>query len=416
MSYQTKSFFYTSLFVTILTMVMVFSYYQEPVTVVDSEGYIEYADAIIDGSLFTLRGPENISQDLSLRTPGYPLLLAISRVFSSKLEFALYAHRLVSYAVIVVVFYLLRSFIFPPVIGIALLSSFTYTIVFYPMIMTEWLTLNLLILFFALLFSFFHNSLVHTLFFVALSASIICLIRPALIVVPLITILLILLTSKKRSVFSILYVASPFMLIFIWMTFNWYRLQVFSITPFLGYNMFGVTTMLGEAEVREADSEETKKFIDHVNKRKEFPPAGMKLPIKEFYTDLQPIDHFFHANLIHAAPNEGIDSVTKNRLFLIYSYRVIVQEPVRYLIYIYKGFMRIFNDMFIVLGSVLVICFMFLKFPNKKYFYKTMVCAFIIHVLHIFLCAAVEIVFSKIPAIDLFCAYFPSSDILSFFY
>lgn len=373
----------------------------------DSQGYITFHDSLKNLSFIKNIFDQNIPYELAVRTPGYPIFLTIIHFFfggNNSYDFILIGHFLLLFSLYLEVIWTFKSKLsFYPISACFFISAY-YFGTYYAAVLTEWLAFCILVSIFCSVYIFIKKSDLTSFIKINVLICFAILTRPNLIILLCIPIFLLLIKKTNFSHFLFHLFSICYLPLILWLYINFCRFNVITLSPFLGYNLYGLTSMIGEAEHNLSDSEELKSFITHLNQTKTHPKYKERLEINKFYSENYPIEEFFHANLINSLNfNECRDKKNcnfykMNSHYITYSTRVIKDNLTQYISVICKSTLEIFRDykLFTVALFFVILNFSFknLLFQDKAYF-KLLCMAFVTHFISIFSISFVEIIYSR---------------------
>ena len=251
-----------SILFSVLTFSIFFLSVSEPIWNPDSYSYVKFAEWLTDTSVDTLD-----AFYLTIRTPGYPLVLALGMSFLDYPDYIFAAHSI--FGMLAAYFFLTlintpKSFIKK---SLVLLISYALFRFFYITIMTEWLAFTLILIILALVFKALTKDHWYLYFIIGLVSGFLVLVRPALVLFPFVIILAILFKNFNKTCF-ISMVLGLSLILSPWLAFNYQRYQKITLAEFGGYNLAGVAMTLAAAEKKDEDSAELTKYIDALNTKR----------------------------------------------------------------------------------------------------------------------------------------------------
>ncbi|MDZ4787052.1 MAG: hypothetical protein SGJ02_13345 [bacterium] len=357
----------------------------------DADLYVSFAKYIESGSLFNGGSNLAIPQFSLIRTPGYPFFLyLVEKLFGQ--NHIVFSQILLGAITIVISSFLLRLQILP------ILSGLIFCIVLYcerlyaHFAITEWLALNILLLFSTFIFRYCHSQNWKDLFCMSLLAGFSILVRPALIITIFIPLYFIFANSVLAKVKKSFVVLSGIMPVLLWCFFNLIRVGSFNLTAFDGMSLFGVGTLVGSAEVKETDSEDLKSFITEINYKK-IPELGAEnfyiKNLKDHYQPAQYNHNLYRIGLSWATEN-NVSTIRINELMRIYAVRSIGDNLVNYLRFVSVGLYYLLSRWMILISALILVL------VSKKYFKQTssskaLFIILILHLAHCFLCSTTQI-------------------------
>jgi hypothetical protein len=271
---RTKTWQNISIALPAIALVIFFAFAPEIQIRKDSGSYLSMATQIISGEIFEKKELKEISFGRSIRTPGYPILIALSTggdPFENS-SYMLYTHFFIALAAMIFLSLALRQYCPPMVTAFAVLAIELLTKDFYAAIMTEFVAINVLLVLFGVTVRAMKNPSTRNIFFIGILAACAALLRPAGIVcfaiVPLMVIY-----RRRLNIVNGAVLASTLLPLLMWMSFNYYHLGAFTITQVSGLNAMGIGSQLGYVEPQPGDSQTLIKFIEDMNVKKN-PPMG----------------------------------------------------------------------------------------------------------------------------------------------
>ena len=354
----------------------------------DAHEYVSFSDAILNGELFSLRGSD-VPKALATRTPGYPLAIAAVRALGPDTKSAVRAlHAALALATLVCVPLLLRSYCPVWLSAPGVLVALYRMRWFYALPITEWLSLTLLLLLFALCVRQVEGPSQRRLFGIGLAAAAIVLTRPALIAAGVFPVGFALLRAGGSARVRALVVGASLSPVLLWMGFNLHRLGSFTLSPFAGPNLFGVAALIGHATARDGDDSELVRFIEEINRGKK-PPPGERLALD----GIQMPDYNFNIHELAEplARERGFDRTSFNRMLLLYSFRSIRAHPRAYLEYVARGLVAPLKDLGLLFLPVGVIPVFWLVCGKHRGLAVATLALLGLHLVHMLLCASIEL-------------------------
>ena len=312
----------------------------EPAYDPDSFGYLQYADDIASGVFFRPQPGLEVPLQRATRTPGYPALLALTKFLPGAGGQAqpLVLHAVLALATLTAVTLLLRRAVSPFFSAGAVYLAQFLARDHYSFVMTEWLTLHLLLLLGALWAASGREKGSRWGVARGLVVSLAIVARPAVIVLgPLALLHQLLIDRSWRGLGR--FTAALALPLLGWMLFNAATIHSFSITAFGGFSLFGVAASVGAAEAVASDSPEFAAFRTAANAAKR-PPAGEEAQgvrpnladAYAFYATCY--DHNTWLVGRKYAETVRISYVDANRLMAEYARRTLRANPRRYAYYV----------------------------------------------------------------------------------
>ena len=354
----------------------------------DADLYLKFAAEIRSGTLWSLH---DFSAATLMRTPGYPFLLAIFGATSeASIAEASLLHTVLGIFTILITMWSCKIAVRPIFVGLGILALFYTQRLYSHYAITEWSALCFLVMLAGLLVRFLFSKDRRLFFIVTLISSYLVLIRPALIVVLIIPVILILQVRPKFGsyILSLLAGLAPLIL---WCGFNFLRVGSPNLATFGGISLFGVTSQLGLAYEMPDDELVFKEFISEVGQKKR-PIAGTEA---EF---LNSLDKLYQPALYnHNIYRVGLPWAEKNTVLLPelnkmmseYSFRVIEDYPWRYIKYVGTGLgFGVTKSVILFMGFFIVYV---LSLKKRSEMFQLAALFTLVHVLHVFLCSAVQV-------------------------
>jgi len=311
----------------------------------DSISYQLLADDIRTGAVFNrLSSTSENAVERSIRTPGFPLLLAISEPMFGKYA-ATKGNLLFGCLTLLIVMVSLRSVVSPILSGswmLYIMFQYHYdTFSYARLVLSEWMTLCLLFLYFSQIVMCFSKRSSSSVFTLHLIAAFCVLTKPALgLIVPL-TFVASFFLSRVRPLSVLAAAFFGLFPLFAWIGLNVHRVGAPTLTPFSGYNLFGVAALIGSAEAKSDDSEEFRAVVERINQKKSPPPKEtFDFKAKFARRDLTLVDNYnFNVWEVGEPVREelAISPTAYNAHLLQYSFRVISENPRRYLEFVWEN-------------------------------------------------------------------------------
>jgi len=255
-----------------LLLITLFSGYEQVQTRPDSGGYIAIAKTLVSGEIFEKIPLDKVRWDRAVRSPGYPALIVIGTLGdTANINNMLIVHLIIALFTTVFLSWVLRHYSPPLLTGLAVVFVEVMMRDYYIAVMTEFTGFNMLLVLFGMTVMALRNPTLRMLFFIGLLASMATLVRPALIVTMVLMPLLWLYRGKFKIADGL--IALSALPVLLWMSFNLYTIEGFTLTQVRGLNYLGIGSQVGYAEEQPGDSDELKKFIKMMNELKK-PPMG----------------------------------------------------------------------------------------------------------------------------------------------
>ncbi len=353
----------------------------------DTELYLQVADTIRTGNIFSLK-PSFASL---IRTPGYPVLLALFGVTSSNYEVAVpMLHFFLGILCLGGIVFVLST---PIEILLGSIASFGVLFaqrIYAHFAITEWSATVFLILFCAVLYRFYQSRGVLWLLWLSFFTALLILIRPVLIIglLPLAIALLSAKDSWSKKFLALIAGLTPLIL---WLIFNAVRIGYPTLATFGGMSFFGVASQIGAPEVREEDSQLFKDFVAYVKDNKR-PVSGEESQYLENIADIyQP--QLYNHNLYRVAlpwiENKYLSAEEANSLMGLYATRTISSNFGRYIKYVSVGIWYGLKGSWILLLGLIGVLALRTRIAPPIFF--TAILTAIFHLSHIFMCAAIQV-------------------------
>ena len=301
----------------------------------DGAGYLNVADIIIDGSIFTTELTPETNRLLVIRVPVLPTVLAVLKITGADPAQALVAfHTFAALLVLLLVLYHYGPKSGYWFSGLTYLGSLCLMKEYHTLILTEFLAVLGLFTLIILTERCIENRSNRCLFLTGFLTSILILLRPALIVCLLAPALTIWFFRTKPKAWALLGLAALPLLL--WMSFNFSRFGSFTITPFAGYNLFGVASVLGPIETTPEDPEDYQYFVkEFTEKRLEKINTAQDLDsILKRYGRLLYVYTRNISLVSEEIRSNRWDAVHHNRILLNYAKRTIATYPTRYVTWV----------------------------------------------------------------------------------
>lgn len=359
----------------------------------DSDGYLFFASDIRSGALF--QQPQAPWYSV-IRTPGYPALLALSQSLVGENPASIVlVHGSLALLTMVLIVLRFKKYVAP--ILLVLLTCFAFWLwrEYYRTVLSEWTALcGLLLLLCAVPQNTFECSPKRVLVF-GILLSLLVLTRPALIALLILAVLFIafIVERQERRQVSVGLLLG-LMPLFLWCTYNSYRIGTFNVAAFNGHNLFGVASLLGHAEFKREEWPDLYRFSTWVNNYK-LPRAGME---HEYVAGL-PGNYFnspYNHNVYQVAlefekernhPRQYLDEMMSD-----YAKDVLISNPIGYFKFILAGLGSLQRDCWLLIVSAVMLVML-----ARSGHPLTIVLAAALgaHLFHVGLCSAVQIVISR---------------------
>ncbi|MCB0317806.1 MAG: hypothetical protein KDD56_03555, partial [Bdellovibrionales bacterium] len=349
----------------------------DPIWNPDSYSYIKFAEWLLNSS-----SAFNDVFYLTIRTPGYPLILALSMLFFNYPNYVFVTHSILG---------VLAAYIFLKLIdqpksfakkSFALLCSYILLCFFYVSIMTEWIAFTLILISLALSYKTYKSRNTFNFFLLGLVTGFLILVRPALILFPIALIIIGILNHAKKIQLTIMMLAT-LLTLSPWLSFNYLRFNKITLAEFGGYNLAGVAMAIDKSETTSKDSKELVDYITRLNNKRFQQNDMLKASLAE-------IRHKITYNIWQVAFNEAYTSnmqiSTGNNFAEIYATRVISRNLKTYLIFLLKQFQAYLFNFPLVLFSI----YLLNKLSKKealKPLYITLLTAICFDLSNFFLCS-----------------------------
>lgn len=394
-----------SLIIPLVLMLVLFGGYDQLDERPDSGSYLNFADAIISGEIFTTQDPSDLRFYRLARTPGYPLIVVVAKtLFPDETTGLLYLHLLFAALSIVFLSLALRAWCAPVMTGLIVVAAQILMKDYFFAVMTEWVVFNLLLVIFGMLIVSIRNSSLRNLFVLGLLASLTVLIRPtiapALLVMPFLF-----LYRWKFHISEMLVLSLTVAPIVLWMTFNWYQLGSFSLSKLDGHLRYSVGSMIGYADEIPGDSDELKTFIREVNTKK-VPAKGDEdefvVNYDETYNMIRVQSNLFWVAYKLKDADKGL-LYFDSEILGVYGRRAISNNVDNYIEYVRHG-MKVFLQQGSPYVAVYLLIIPLIGLARRK---SLILCwstlaMFAIHLLQGLLCAAYLFVFKRYAVLTLY--------------
>lgn len=362
----------------------------------DAFEYRAFADAVLSGELLARRPLQDVPRALVTRTPGYPLLLAAADlVVPGGQEAKRVLHLAIGLGGLLYVVLALRrecpAWITAPIVLALQWSMRRY----FAAPLTEWSCFVGLLCLFATVVRALDAPSYRRLALVGLLTAALVLTRPALIVATWAPLASAVLQTKLSQLRAAVAALVPFALVVAWMGFNLYRIGTFTITPFAGMNAVGVAMLVGHAEVEPGDGRDMRALVRGINEIKQ-PPPGISLDLAKMDVPglARLYNHDVHVVAEAVVQRHGWDRVTYDRMLLAYAGRAIRGHRAAYRAYVLFGIERL-GVIVPWLLVALVLPVAWLVAGRHRGLALGVLLMLAIHVLHVILCAAVEVVIDR---------------------
>lgn len=360
----------------------------------DSDSYIHFAEDLLSGRLFQNFKVETIPLYSAIRTPGYPIILAASKIiFPPDFGGILIFHLFFAIIALLAVMSAMKRYCPIYLSGPLILLSFNEVKSFFPLVQTEWVAFCLILIVFSRVVKYLSYTSISNFFLLSIFIGIAILVRPALIVLIVIPIILPIIRPVLQFWTVISTIVVGIMPVLLWMSFNFYRLGEFKLAAFEGFNIFGVGTMIGAPAPEGQDTLLMKQFISDVNSNK-IPTAGTE---KQFLNkSVTSYDQkFYNHNIYNIALSlpdiKKMDPVRINSMMRMYGLRSIADNPDVYALYIWQGLRFLQSQRWILLvGLLLAIALR--RHEELTGLAFTVGIAMGIHLGHSVMCAMIQIV------------------------
>ncbi len=360
----------------------------------DSHDYLRFSESILSGSIFERSQGQPIEYSLAVRTPSYPLILAATEAaFGPNPSNVVFTHILLG-ALCLGICLLLASNKFEGLIfGLCSLLALAMASDTAKHVLTEWPTLCFILPTLAALARAEQRPSTATVALATLLSSLLILMRPAMLslLAPLCFLGLVL--ARRHHLSLLIGSTIGFLPILFWLMFNFYRLGVFTLTPFGGVNLFGVTSLAGWCNPSLVKGDPAfSQFVANVNAKK-FPPPGTSLKSEEI-SETGFVGHLYNVNIQNAGlkleARQLVDIQSINHHMMSYSICVIRQHPLKYLEFVTLNFQRWSTDLWISLAMIVLGLLMFSN-VQKRSLATMHVLAGSLHIAHLAICSLIEI-------------------------
>lgn len=232
----------------------------------DSREYLEFSESLLNGSFFLSIPPSERLPGESIRSPGFPVILALGR-FGGALSVEsglLVAHSILLLLSLILLFRELARFApllvsFPLVLGTVLLN-----LEYFASLVSEWTAFCLIMIVFACLLRFSSLRSPSALCGLSVACGMLVLTREALLGALFLPFLA--LVQEKIFTKSCMVRASYGVLMLLcWMLFNSYRIGSFTLSQKTGFALFNVGSYLGPVPLPQEPASELATFIEFMN-------------------------------------------------------------------------------------------------------------------------------------------------------
>lgn len=373
----------------------------------DSHQYFAFARAIASGDLFALRGAE-VPESLAIRTPGFPLVILAGALFTDEmLDGYRLSHPVTAAATTLGVPLLLAPLCAtwlsaPAVAGVLWISKTGYH-----RPLTEWTAANLLLWIFAFCARYAHAPTRRRLLILGFAACFCVLTRPALLPVLALPVLFAFLPWGSTPHRAPLIAAFSLLPLVMWMGFNLYRLDSFTLTPFGGFNVFGAARIVGNASPASDDDPRLAAFIEHINAHQTYPELRAGRQIKPGIEGGVPLSLWqaynwnIHSVALPYLRAQRVDIVEANRLMLGYATRVLRADPWGYAGFVLQGLRRLLELLPLIPSLLLLPAWWLIKGRHRGLALAALA-LLLVDVAHVGLCALVELVINRYRWLSLF--------------
>jgi hypothetical protein len=303
----------------------------------DSIQYINFAQNL---SGF-LQSPEHLQPAYVVRTPGYPLLLALTQTLAfNDLRIAVLSlHTLFGVIALFCVINALKPIIPIPLaaIGFAPLPILCWEI--FPAVMSEWMVIMSLIILWSTWIIYLTSHKNKTLYLSSFVTLLLVTIKPLFIFVCLVPVLLAIsrgsMNDRCYRIAVVALILSPLLLL---TTLNNRRFGVLSVSPAGSLSFLGVTASLAPASVSTDDSDQTKAILQYVNERRTSASPAEFSKLGELRADsiFQAVSSNYEAVLeapraLHVTWRDLFSAIS------VYNQRVIAEYPDLYRRFVVSG-------------------------------------------------------------------------------
>ena len=360
----------------------------------DQTDYVLFATSIANGQIFEKRPINDIEWYRAVRTPGYPLLI-VAATFGMTGDVAnvFYLHLAMAAFTLVFLAWVFRSEC-PPIVtgGVVLCAHVLLVPRLYEAVLTEWSAYNVVLLILGLVYLCLKTQRTTYFIWLGLAAAFAALIRPSLLPLLVFAPLLWLWQRpfKWLEGFAVLATALP---VVIWMAFNAYHLDSFSISGVRGIYLFGVGSQLGTVQAESTDSPELKSFIEHVNANKKPVPGQEDNHVRNLtpaYKATYGINMAFVA--IPWGAQNGVGLIPLDREYMgVYGARAIAEFPANYAHYFSYGLKSFlsYGAPFLAIALLIIPVFCLRSGDNTNLAFAALV-LFALHFVQAVLVAAIE--------------------------
>jgi hypothetical protein len=338
----------------------------------DSYGYLEISKSMRDGLYWHVTTSNSKHNEIgAIRTPAYPLLLAIVQLASNNpLDAAFLLHAflgLCAMAALLPIFYM-RFKTNPWPVFVSLLISFYFVGSSFQAVLCEWPGfVGLLILFGLTAQTARFPDLKIYRIGTALVCAALILLKPVFLAGTIPALIYQLMILKNSAITRSIFISFFLLPLLVWMSFNHARLGSFTIAPFGSFNLFGVASLIGHAETQAGDAPLLRDFIQKVNDSK-IPAYGSEQSwIEELpeHGDLELYDYNMWRIAAPFRTDNSLSWVEMNMIAGVYATRAITSFPTNYFRYI---LFSLYESSYTILIALIVLLVSLIRSSSPDYF------------------------------------------------
>jgi hypothetical protein len=349
----------------------------------DSFEYINFAKQIQNKDLISPYQKEIV------RTPMYPVLLSFFDL--SDYNNLKKLHLFIFFVTILIV-------------PILLLEKFNFSVLFFSTsfvlclvnefalsILTEWISICFLILLVSLFFIYLKNKTVVILLNLCTVTVILALLRPVLLFLVFIPFIYNLITKARIKILFLSFFTPIFLILPFYLN-NYYKYNYFTLSPFSGVSLFGVSSVIDPSLGNDNINIKDDIFLNYLrSKIKVSTPIDSQLKLESNYN----FNVWMSAEEFRKEFN--LNYFEWNKIAFNSSLIVINSNPIKYLTHIVSQFKH--QVFYLPLYWWLVIIFnLFYKknFSTYKLLYNFCLFSIVIHLVHLFICSMTNVIFYRL--------------------
>jgi hypothetical protein len=324
----------------------------------DTDEYLVMSAEILSGELFRDRAIEEIPVGSVIRTPGFPLTLAVGQLLApGNLRTAmLVGHSLLFLAAFLSIVIANRFAPSPWLLAALLFPALPQLREVFAGLASEWTAYCFLLFLFGSLLRFFGQPTTRHLLLIGVAASLTALARPALCIVVAMPFLAMVLLPQSNWLRRVALATCSLSLMWLWMGFNWHRLDSFSLAPRGGANIFCIGALIGKPSVHPEDPPEQREYFEALRKET-FSATPEELAVERTLK----IPKSFFANYVgnyeiadRIAGELGINRVKGNEYLGIYGLRSIRDNLSSYLLHLFYGAHNFSITLYLLIPSFVI--------------------------------------------------------------